>query len=62
MQLIGDLAKPEDAPEGFVFKQMAASFSVNTDAEGRFYLIIGTDSGFEGFTEYYIDDVTITVK
>ncbi|MGI5936441.1 MAG: copper amine oxidase N-terminal domain-containing protein [Oscillospiraceae bacterium] len=62
MQLIGNIAKPEGAPEGFVFKQMAASFTVKTDADGRFYLIIGTDSGFEGFTEYYIDDVILTIK
>ena len=62
MQLIGDMAKPEGSPEGFVFKQMTASFTVKTNDEGRFYLIIGTDSGFEGFTEYYIDDVILNIN
>ncbi|HHU22202.1 MAG TPA: copper amine oxidase N-terminal domain-containing protein [Clostridiales bacterium] len=62
MRVIGNMAKPNGAPEGFVFKRMEASFSVKTDSEGRLYLIIGTDSGFEGFTEYYIDDVTLAIK
>lgn len=32
-----------------------------TDADGRIWLFIGTDSGFEGRTELYFDEIELTV-
>ena len=57
--VVGDMAKPDGAGEGFVFKEMNVGCTVTTNGDGCLYLIIGTDSGFEGFTEYYLDDITI---
>jgi len=63
MQLIGDVGKAEGSSvAGFEYKPMQATVNATTDENGCFYLIIGTDSGFEGFTEYYIDNVSITLK
>ncbi|MHB8127373.1 MAG: copper amine oxidase N-terminal domain-containing protein [Mobilitalea sp.] len=62
MQVIGDVGKPEGSSiTGFEYKQMQAEVKVVADDNGCVYLIIGTDSGFEGFTEYYIDNVTISL-
>jgi len=61
MIVIGNMAKPEDMVKipGFIFKEMDFIFQVTTDSNGHAYLIIGTDSGFEGFTEFYLDNIEV---
>ena len=59
--VVGDMAKPRDAADGFVFKNMSVERIATTNAEGQIFIIIGTDSGFEGFTEYYLDDIFLSV-
>jgi len=62
MQVIGDVGKPEGSSvTGFEYKPMKAAVMAAADENGCVYLIIGTDSGYEGFTEYYIDNVTISL-
>lgn len=61
MQVIGDVGKPVDSlVTGFDYKLMQGTVKAVSDEKGSIYLIVGTDSGFEGFTEYYIDNVAIT--
>lgn len=61
MQVLGNMSKPEESTiKGFEFKQFETSIKTTTNDNGSVYLIIATDSGFEGLTEYYIDNVTIT--
>ena len=36
--------------------------SVNTDSEGRFWLIVGTDSGFEGLSRLYYARIAYTLN
>jgi hypothetical protein len=61
MQVIGNVGKPEGSSViGFEYKPMKATVKAVSDANGCFYLMIGTDSGFEGFTEYYIDNVAVS--
>ena len=57
--VVGNIAKPTGSAEGFVFKNMGVERIATTNAEGQLFLIIGTDSGFEGFTEYYLDDISL---
>ena len=38
------------------------SLEFSTDSQGRIWLFVGTDSGFEGRTEIYYDRVTITLS
>jgi hypothetical protein len=53
---LGDIAKPDDGNWNFVMvsrDNLAQPFPVTTDANGRVWLIFGTDSGFEGTTSLY---------
>ena len=59
LSVVGDMAKPEDAPEGFVFKEFSVKCRAVTNSLGELYIMIGTDSGFEGFTEYYLDNISV---
>jgi hypothetical protein len=62
MLVIGNVGKPEGSiVTGFEYKPMKAAVKAITDKNGCVYVIIGTDSGYEGFTEYYIDNVTISL-
>ncbi|QRK12858.1 hypothetical protein JQX13_24195 [Archangium violaceum] len=57
METIGDLAKPDSEVEGYQLKHFEHSFTVTTNAQGEAYLIIGTDSGYEGFTKIYYTNI-----
>lgn len=60
MVVVGDMAKTENnLPGKYEFKEFRAEFDVAAGARGEVYLIIGTDSGFEATTSYYLDDVTV---
>lgn len=61
--VVGNIGKPEENfDESFAFKEFNTEIKATTDVNGCVYLIIGTDSGFEGFTEYYLDDISIVSK
>lgn len=61
-KVIGNLAKPEKSPSGFVLKPMNASVNATSNNMGEVWLLVGTDSGYEGLSEYYIDDVMIKIS
>jgi hypothetical protein len=58
--VVGTMAKPEGAEPGFVSKGFEVTLTLKTDASGKLWLVIGTDSGYEGLTVYYLDDIAIT--
>lgn len=59
---LGNIEKPEENwVEGFMFKSFTTSAMATTNSNGSVFLIIGSDSGYEGFTEYYIDDVSVVI-
>ncbi len=56
MVVLGDVAHPEVANDEYRIKTLdntALSLSVATDSEGQAWLIVGTDSGFEGLSRFY---------
>ena len=56
MVVIGNVANPEVQGREYRIKTLDNAdlpLAVNTDAEGRVWLIVGTDSGFEGLTSLY---------
>ncbi|WNG20996.1 hypothetical protein [Cystobacter fuscus] len=57
MQAIGHLGKPNPDQEGYQLKHFEHTFTVTTNAQGAAYLIIGTDSGFEGLTRIYYTNI-----
>lgn len=61
MVVVGDMAKAENnRPGEYEFKEFTAEFDTAANVLGEVYLVIGTDSGFEATTSYYLDDISIT--
>ena len=64
MVVIGDLAHPDVVNSEFRIKALDNSGSpvtVEADSSGSAWLIVGTDSGFEGLTRLYYDRITYTL-
>ena len=58
MRVVGTLTKELGMlPGEYEFNEYTATFDVTADAEGRVYLIFGTDSGFEATSVWYLDDI-----
>jgi hypothetical protein len=64
MQLTGDIANTKLCPdETYQLKTLTLTgFSVTSDASGRLWIVLGTDSGFEGTTALYYDRITVTLR
>ena len=61
MTVVGTLAKEENnRPGEYEFNEMETKVIARTDEAGTAYLVIGTDSGFEGVTSYYLDDISVS--
>ena len=61
MIVVGDLAKEEiNRPGEYEFNKIETKVIARTDEAGTVYLVIGTDSGFEGVTAYYLDDISVS--
>lgn len=62
MKVVGNIAKQQnDHPGEFEFNSYGADFEVTADGEGKLWLIIASDSGFEGISAYYLDDVEVGI-
>lgn len=61
MTVVGTLAKEENnRPGEYEFNEIETKVIARTDEAGTAYLVIGTDSGFEGVTSYYLDDISVS--
>jgi hypothetical protein len=65
--VVGNLANPlvDQRHPQFAIKQvnnLNNPIIVNADANGQVWVFLGTDSGFEGLSKYYIGDVNITLQ
>ena len=54
-----NIDRPKPAVKHFDSYEIGFDFQVTTDANGSAWVIIGTDSGFEGNTEVYYDNVNV---
>ena len=64
MVVIGDLAHPDVSASEFRIKTLdnsSSAVTVEADNTGSAWLIVGTDSGFEGLTRLYYDRITYTL-
>ncbi len=59
-KVIGDIRKPDPDREGFQRVDFDYNATVTSNAKGEMYLLIGTDSGFEGLTTLYYSDIEVT--
>ena len=65
MVVLGNVAHSGVVNREYLIKTldtMDLALSVNTDNEGRVWLIAGTDSGFEGLTELYYSRINFTLS
>ena len=57
MALLGNIEKPGEGNEGYALKHFDQEFTVKSNTSGELYLIIGTDSGYEGLTSIYYTNI-----
>lgn len=50
-----------DAPFSTVVRRHAHRYAVPASAAGELWLLFGTDSGFEGFTQWYVQRIDVTL-
>ncbi|MFC3745251.1 stalk domain-containing protein [Paenibacillus sp. GCM10012306] len=60
IKVIGNAAKPESDKPGYQRVDFHYNAKVKTNAKGVMYVLIGADSGFEGLTTLYFDDIQVT--
>lgn len=64
--VVGNLANPLVDPDNPQYEPKSfmneIPLKVRTDHLGRLWLFVGTDSGFEGSTIYYIDHISVSAK
>ncbi len=63
MKVIGDFANGTDL-NVYKIKQLgtAIPLSVQANQQGEIWLVIGTDSGFEGLTTIYYNSIQVVIK
>ena len=65
MVVIGNVAHPDVTGREYRIKTLnndVQPVTVETDGEGRLWLIVGTDSGFEGLTTLYYDRISYRLR
>ena len=64
MKVIGNVANPRVTGDEYRIKTLLSVpqfLTVETDDQGRAWLIVGTDSGFEGLTTLYYHRISFTL-
>jgi hypothetical protein len=59
MTVLGNIEKTDSSDETYQYKPFQKSFEVKTNDKGEAWVIIGTDSGFEGLTQIYYTNIKI---
>jgi len=63
MRVIGNLEKTsDDYTDSYEYKSFASYFISTTNDVGEIFLNIGTDSGYEGLTKVYYDNIALIIR
>ena len=63
LKVVSDMEKDSnDYSEEYEYKTIVKHFIATTNENGEAYITIGTDSGFEGLTTVYYDNIKLSVK
>ncbi len=65
MVVLGNVAHPDVTGEEYRIKSLdnaGSPVNVAADSEGRLWLIVGTDSGFEGLSAFYYARIACTLR
>lgn len=60
--VVGNIEKVDSDDDSYQFKDFSAQFEVTSDENGKIYILLATDSGFEGLTQIYFDDVVVKIN
>src|SRR5690606_31813945 len=61
MTVIGDIAN-DTGEDTYALIERTGGFSAETDHQGVLWLVIGTDSGYEGRTTLYYTDIEVILE
>ncbi|OCT13449.1 hypothetical protein A8709_17740 [Paenibacillus pectinilyticus] len=61
LTLLGNIAKQDAEKSGFQLKSFERTYTVKSNAAGELYVIIGTDSGYEGLQKLYFTNIDLTL-
>ncbi len=61
MKIIGNVAKADDKPGYVSLVRKAEKMTVKTNTDGECWIIIGTDSGYEGLTRLYYQKIDLEI-
>ncbi|WDV45938.1 hypothetical protein PV797_21030 [Clostridiaceae bacterium M8S5] len=62
LPLLGNIAKDNGSLDrSYAYKNFSTKCKVKTDSKGNAYIVIGLDSGYEGITKVYFDDIVLKV-
>lgn len=61
MKIVGSMVQPDDSLEGFQPVAMSCETTLKSNAQGELYVIIGSDSGYEGLTTFYLDEIKVNL-
>lgn len=59
MKIVGNMVQPDDTLTGFQPVAMEHAATLKTNEKGELYVIVGSDSGYEGLTTLYLDDLKV---
>lgn len=59
MKIVGNMVQPNSSLKGFQPVAMQYSTTLQSNEQGEIYVIVGSDSGYEGLTTFYLDDMKI---
>ncbi len=59
MKAVGNMVKSNDETEDYEPVEMRYSTTLTSNAQGELFVIIGSDSGYEGLTVFYLDDMKL---
>lgn len=60
--VVGNIEKEDSDDDSYQFKDYSVQFEVTSDDNGKIYILLATDSGFEGVTQIYFDDVIVKMN
>ncbi|MFF2481640.1 stalk domain-containing protein [Paenibacillus sp. NPDC058071] len=61
MKIVGNAAKPDSDKDGYQRVTFTYNVKVKSDSKGQLFIIIGSDSGYEGLSTLYYDDISLTL-
>ncbi len=61
-KVLGNIEKTESDDDSYQFKPFYAEFTVTSGDDGKIHILLFTDSGFEGLTQIYYDNIKVDIE